>query len=158
QACLRTGIKLLRLQRRRAAWSRIAWSLSLALLAVTVVWARHELRVLRARHTIVAAPPPIAAPPPAPEPTPFGPNAPPTDAEWQAEFEHATWVYPLPGPARRHPAACRELFGEAARNGHAKCRAAGHCGVDLGGELWGEHVYAAHDGVVEHVGRNEDAA
>jgi len=26
--------------------------------------------------------------------------------------------------------------------------------VDLGGELWGEHVYAAHDGVVERVQEN----
>ena len=33
----------------------------------------------------------------------------------------------------------------------ARCRTTGRCGVDLGGELWGEHVYAAHDGVVDRV-------
>ena len=39
-----------------------------------------------------------------------------------------------------------------------RCRTAGRCGVDLGGELWGEHVYAAHDGVIDRVQRsNEDA-
>jgi murein DD-endopeptidase MepM/ murein hydrolase activator NlpD len=29
--------------------------------------------------------------------------------------------------------------------------------VDLGGELWGEHVYAAHDGVIDRLQRAEDA-
>jgi hypothetical protein len=34
----------------------------------------------------------------------------------------------------------------------------GHCGVDIGGEVWGEPVLAAHDGVVDRVvrGPNED--
>ena len=30
---------------------------------------------------------------------------------------------------------------------------AGACGVDLGGELWGEHVYAVQDGVVDRAHR-----
>lgn len=29
----------------------------------------------------------------------------------------------------------------------------GHCGVDLGGELFGEHVHAVHDGIVDYVQR-----
>jgi murein DD-endopeptidase MepM/ murein hydrolase activator NlpD len=29
----------------------------------------------------------------------------------------------------------------------------GHCGVDIGGEIWGEPVLAAHDGVVDRVQR-----
>ena len=33
-----------------------------------------------------------------------------------------------------------------------ECRG-GHCGVDLGGEVWGEPVHAAHDGVVDRVQR-----
>jgi murein DD-endopeptidase MepM/ murein hydrolase activator NlpD len=33
----------------------------------------------------------------------------------------------------------------------------GHCGVDLGGEIWGEHVRAVHDGVVEYVQRGANA-
>jgi len=44
----------------------------------------------------------------------------------------------LLGPAHEHPAACRP---------------SGHCGVDLGGDLWGEYVYAVADGVVDHVQR-----
>ena len=30
----------------------------------------------------------------------------------------------------------------------------GHCGVDLGGEVWGEPVHAVHDGVVDRVQLN----
>jgi len=158
QACLRTGVKLWRLGRRKALVRRSAWLLSLSLLVVTILWARHEIRQLRARHTVAAAPAPAVAPPPPPEPTPFGPHWPPTDEEWQTEFAHASWVDPLPGPARRHPSSCREIFGEAARTANARCRTAGRCGVDLGGELWGEHVYAAHDGVVDKVARSADDA
>jgi murein DD-endopeptidase MepM/ murein hydrolase activator NlpD len=34
----------------------------------------------------------------------------------------------------------------------------GHCGVDIGGEVWGEPVHAAHDGVIDRVqrGPNEE--
>ena len=39
----------------------------------------------------------------------------------------------------------------------AECRS-GHCGVDIGGEQWGEPVMAAHDGVIDRVvrGPNEE--
>ena len=53
--------------------------------------------------------------------------------------------------------ACRardsRVFG-AVRPGErpAECRN-GHCGVDLGGEIWGEQVHAVHDGVVDCVQR-----
>jgi len=45
------------------------------------------------------------------------------------------------------------VFG-AVRPGNRpiECRN-GHCGVDLGGEIWGEHIRAAHDGVVDFVQR-----
>jgi murein DD-endopeptidase MepM/ murein hydrolase activator NlpD len=49
------------------------------------------------------------------------------------------------------------VFG-AVRPGNraVECRN-GHCGVDLGGEIWGEHVRAVHDGLVEYVQRGQNA-
>jgi murein DD-endopeptidase MepM/ murein hydrolase activator NlpD len=51
------------------------------------------------------------------------------------------------------PRADSRVFG-ALRPGSRpiECRN-GHCGVDLGGEIWGEHVHAVHDGVVDFVQR-----
>jgi murein DD-endopeptidase MepM/ murein hydrolase activator NlpD len=79
---------------------------------------------------------------------------PPTDATLLAALGHDAWVHPLAGPVRRMPRADSRVFG-AVRPGDrpAECRN-GHCGVDLGGEIWGEHVHAVHDGVVDFVQRN----
>ena len=82
------------------------------------------------------------------------------------------------GPSgRRRRRACSRRWGATPgsirwRGRSAACRAAtracsapcgraiapiecrnGHCGVDLGGEIWGEHVHAVHDGVVDYVQR-----
>jgi murein DD-endopeptidase MepM/ murein hydrolase activator NlpD len=57
----------------------------------------------------------------------------------------------LPGPERRPAAADARIFGAEPHDRPALCRSDGQCSVDLGGELWGEHVYAALDGVVERV-------
>jgi hypothetical protein len=64
------------------------------------------------------------------------------------------WVHPLAGPVRRMPRSDSRVFG-AVRPGNRPidCRN-GHCGVDLGGEIWGEHIRAVHDGVVDFVQRN----
>jgi hypothetical protein len=52
------------------------------------------------------------------------------------------------------PRADARVFGaERPGNRPWECRN-GHCGVDLGGEIWGEHVRAAHDGVVDFVQRS----
>ena len=66
------------------------------------------------------------------------------------------WVHPLAGPKRRMPIRVSRIFG-AERDGDRprECRA-GHCGVDLGGERWGEAVLAAHDGVVDRVQRGKN--
>ena len=165
QACLRAGVRSLRRARRTARLRAAAALVAIALVAVGVGYVRQLVRHMRTRPAapIAAAPPP--APPAPPEPTPFGPHWPPGDDEWQAEFTRATWIYPLPGPARRRPASSTSLFVDAANVANvanvatrARCRTSGRCGVDLGGELWGEQVYAAHDGVIDRVQRsNEDA-
>ena len=82
----------------------------------------------------------------------FGPAWPPTDDDWMYTFTRASWVYPLPGPVQRMPRVDARVFGpEPPRP--AVCRKPGACGVDLGGDLWGEHVYAVQDGVVDRVHR-----
>ena len=84
----------------------------------------------------------------------FGPAWPPTDDDWTYAFARASWVYPLPGPVKRAPTVDARVFGpEPPRDRPASCRKPGACGVDLGGELWGEHVYAVQDGVVDRVHR-----
>jgi hypothetical protein len=100
---------------------------------------------------------PAAAIIPPDEPT-FGPAWPPTEQDWLAEIASDAWLHPLDGPTRRMPIRDGRVFG-AERPGDrpGECRG-GHCGVDLGGETWGEPIHAAHDGVVDRVqrGPNEE--
>jgi hypothetical protein len=107
------------------------------------------------------APLPLAISPAAaavPEPPRLGPAWPPTEQEWRSEIAHDAWIHPLDGPTRRMPVRDGRVFG-AERPGDrpGECRG-GHCGVDLGGETWGEPIHAAHDGIVDRVqrGPNED--
>jgi len=79
----------------------------------------------------------------------FGPAWPPTDADWAFAFDRAAWTYPLPGPVRRPPVANDRLFVTDAKPRPAACRAPNVCGVSLGGQLWGEHVFAVLEGVVD---------
>jgi hypothetical protein len=159
QACLRVGMNVLRIARRKALLRRWAVLLLFALGAAGVGYVRlrwmQEGRDLRA-----AAPAPPPSVPSAPlEETPFGPHWPPTDEEWQADLARATWVHPLPGPTRRRATACARLVAADPTTGpRARCRSTGHCGVDLGGELWGEHVYAARDGVIDRLQRSSEDA
>jgi hypothetical protein len=64
--------------------------------------------------------------------------------------ERDLWMHPLAGPVRRMPIRNTRRFG-APRDGLRPdaCRS-GHCGIDIG-EVKGEVVFAAHDGVVERV-------
>jgi murein DD-endopeptidase MepM/ murein hydrolase activator NlpD len=73
---------------------------------------------------------------------------------WTVELASDVWLHPLAGPHRRMPSRDSRVFG-ASRPGArpVECRN-GHCGVDLGGEAWGEPVLAVHDGIVDHVERN----
>jgi murein DD-endopeptidase MepM/ murein hydrolase activator NlpD len=83
----------------------------------------------------------------------FGPDWPPTETSLLAALGRDAWIHPLAGPLRRMPRSDSRVFG-AVRPGEraVECRN-GHCGVDLGGEIWGEHVRAVHDGVVDWVQR-----
>ena len=102
-----------------------------------------------------AAPP--AAGTPGPEMLPdgwYGPAWPPTEQSVLAALGRDAWVHPLAGPVRRMPRSDSRVFGAVRPGNRAiECRN-GHCGVDLGGEIWGEHVRAVHDGVVDYVQRN----
>jgi murein DD-endopeptidase MepM/ murein hydrolase activator NlpD len=158
QPCLRIGVRLAQTAQRKARRRRYALLLSMMLAGAGAGYLRHVLRRLQPPRPAVSAPAPVAPQPP-PEPITFGPHWPPTDEDWLEQFAKAAWVYPLPGPSRHRAVSSRELLlPEPAGSKSARCRTAGGCGVDLGGELWGEHVYAAHDGVVDRLQRaSEDA-
>jgi murein DD-endopeptidase MepM/ murein hydrolase activator NlpD len=109
------------------------------------------------RRLAAPAPAPAAPPPPRAPPLPpgwYGPAWPPTETDFLASLGQDAWIHPLSGPVRRMPRADSRVFG-ASRPGErpAECRN-GHCGVDLGGEIWGEQVHAVHDGVVDFVQRS----
>jgi hypothetical protein len=154
EACLREHVRA-----RRFAWRRLWQRALVATLVPAVLFTTGAVIVRRHR---AQRPQSISfgwmnAEPMAGEkaaPIVFGPPWPPTDAQWMAVFERASWTFPLPGPARRALAADAQVFQVAApepREPPSRCREPEHCGVDLGGELWGEHVYAVLDGVVERV-------
>lgn len=106
------------------------------------------------------APPRTAAIVSVPLPAPEAPveAAPTADTEWVKEILRDVWLHPLAGPMRRMPSLDGAVFG-AERPGERppECKN-GHCGVDIGGDVWGEPVLAVHDGVVDRVqrGPNED--
>jgi murein DD-endopeptidase MepM/ murein hydrolase activator NlpD len=88
----------------------------------------------------------------------YGPEWPPTEASLLDELGRDAWLHPLAGPIRRMPARDSRVFGaERAGDRPIECRK-GHCGVDLGGEIWGEQVRCAHDGVVDRVQRGANDA
>jgi hypothetical protein len=72
----------------------------------------------------------------------FGPHWPPSSADWWNDLAQDAWIHPLPGPVRRMPKSDQRIFG-AERPGDrpGECRN-GHCGVDIGGEIWGELLAA----------------
>jgi hypothetical protein len=157
QACLRVSLNVLRTAQRKARRQGFAFLLATAVAVAGVLYVRHHFHRPR-RATPAPTQPVVAERPttPAEEPR-FGPSWPPTDEEWMEQFAHATWVYPLPGPTRRRPASCAQLFVTVppGKPG-ARCRTPRRCGADLGGDLWAEHVVAAHDGVIDRIVRGAD--
>ncbi len=175
RACL---LETLRRQRRAQAARRNRWLLRAAAagavaVAVPALW--HRVRVPHAQTIAFEAPQVRPMPRAVPPPIFYGPAWPPTDQDWMTAFASTSWVYPLPGPAREAPAADDRILtsrsgpsasrddtaspgptsSARAAGGHpgAVCHTPGRCAVDLTGRLWGEHVYAVHDGVVDHLQR-----
>lgn len=150
-SCLRAD-----LDGRRRARNRLQARVALALLlptalvvAAKVTWQRHRAppRVSISLAWGEGLPAWSEAPPP----VVYGPSWPPTDEQWTAVFAAAGWAYPLPGPSRRALTVDDRIFGPERAASTSRCREEGRCGLDLGGELWGEHVHAALDGIVERV-------
>lgn len=149
-SCLADSMEQQRRARKTSLRRRGLAALALALLTAGAVVVRRHIAPPPEWISGGPAEPLPAQPPPAP--IPFGPAWPPTDDEWKALFATAHWIYPLPGPVRRAFTPDGKIFGPAATASRgALCHTEDHCGVDLGGELWGEHIYAAHDGIVERV-------
>jgi murein DD-endopeptidase MepM/ murein hydrolase activator NlpD len=152
EICLEAGMRELG-RWRWTARRRHARRLTIAVALVGGCLTPHQGAV-HSRPARVARPAPLqpSEPPPLPAGW-FGPEWPPTDDGILAALGRDAWIHPLAGPVRRMPQRDSRVFG-AARPGNraVECRN-GHCGVDLGGEIWGEHVHVVHDGVVEWVQR-----
>jgi hypothetical protein len=159
EECLQATIRARRIARAafKTRWLLRAWLLILVVAGGSALW--HRFRMPQPESISVPFDAPLVkargkawfGPPP------FGPPWPPTDDDWLRGFERSSWIYPLPGPTRRAPTASDRIYGPAAPgNKPAYCRDNGRCSVDVGGELWGEHVYAVQDGVVERVHRAGD--
>jgi len=148
EACVRATVRA----RRSALWrSRLRLTAGAVLVAVVAggVWSIKRHRAPPAR-SIALSWAETEWPKPAPLlPGYYGPAWPPTDEDWAFAFNRAAWTYPLPGPVRRPPVADEHLFATDAKPHPAACRTPGVCGVDLGGQLWGEHVFAVLEGVVD---------
>jgi len=134
-----------RVRRRNIKWLLVATSLVAACITP------HD-GPLSLRRAAMATKPPAPSPN-GPLPGAFGPEWPPSEASLLEDLGRDAWLHPLAGPFRRMPVRDTRVFG-AERPGDRpiECRK-GHCGVDLGGEIWGEQVRAAHDGVVDRVQR-----
>lgn len=159
EACLRASMN--RGRKTDAASLRLWAALGLVVMLVpamsNLLWRRFHAPL----PLVIASGSPDPLPPaPPPGPVYYGPNWPPTDEEFAQEFAQAAWVYPLPGPVRRVTAIDGHIFGPEPKDHPPRCRMPHRCGVDVGGDIWGEHVYAAHDGVVEKVagGSGDDRA
>jgi murein DD-endopeptidase MepM/ murein hydrolase activator NlpD len=135
----------------RRRWLHVSGIIfGLATLALFMGGREERLIVPQEQGVAAVQAPAQPAEPPAPL---FGPAWPPTEEDWLADLAQDAWIHPLGGPERRMPKHHSRVFG-AERPGDrpAECMS-GHCGVDLGGEVWGEHILAVHDGVVDRVNR-----
>jgi murein DD-endopeptidase MepM/ murein hydrolase activator NlpD len=151
--CYLTSVQADRRARAAAVRRAVVKVLARALL-VGACLIPHERPPALPRYAMVTS---VAASPASVETLPpgaYGPAWPPTEESLQALLGRDAWTHPLAGPFRRMPLTGSRVFG-ADRPGDRpiECKN-GHCGVDLGGEIWGEHVHAAHDGVIDRVQRD----
>jgi murein DD-endopeptidase MepM/ murein hydrolase activator NlpD len=141
---------------RWAARRRYIRRLTVAVILVGGWLTPHEGPASRAERQHRRRPPARVTQPAGPELLPpgwFGPAWPPTDASLLEALGRDAWVHPLAGPIRRMPRLDSRVFGaDRPGNRPGECRN-GHCGVDLGGEIYGEQVHAVHEGMVDVVQR-----
>jgi len=153
EVCLEETVeKQLRARTIRRRWAAAGACVVALLLAGTWMLKRH--RAPQPHAISYAWPETVSKEQPAPSGVGlYGPAWPPTDDDWTFAFGRVSWTYPLPGPERRPPVRDDRRFTPG-----GICRTSGACGVRLGGQLWGEHVYAVLDGVVDRVqgGGNDD--
>lgn len=160
EPCFRAALREQR-AKRWASRRRLARRLVIGISFVAVCLAPHQgprwIHRAKAVPTVEVLPPDADLGPPMLPAGWFGPTWPPTEGSVLAALGQDAWVHPLAGPIRRMPRTDARVFG-ALRPGNraVECRN-GHCGVDLGGEIWGEHVRAVHDGVVEYVQRGPNS-
>lgn len=151
ESCVRRTIRKHRLVRAKARRRMMLGTLAVAAVSAGTftVWQRHRAP----QPEWISSGAPEAIPELTPDGPPvFGPAWPPTNGDWEYAFDRASWIFPLPGPVRRASTADGRIFGPPPpAHTRAYCRKEGRCAADLGGELWGEHVYAALDGVVDRV-------
>ena len=159
EACLRTALT----EQHKRRWRVRRRGLKIAVVGLAVAGAclvPHEVQVSRRASAVRAAATAAPAAPPTVPVVPegwFGPEWPPTEMSVLATLGRDAWLHPLAGPVRRMPLRDSRVFGAIRPGNRAiECRN-GHCGVDLGGEIWGEHVRAVHDGVVDFVQRGANA-
>jgi murein DD-endopeptidase MepM/ murein hydrolase activator NlpD len=135
--------------KRRRVWWGVAASFVVAG-GTAAYFVQHELGVTE----LTPPAPTVAATHSVADPEPNAVNDPQKEADTAlvAELMQDAWVHPLAGPTRRMPRAHTGAFG-AERPGERppEC-VSGHCGVDVG-HVWGERIYAVHDGVVDFVNR-----
>jgi murein DD-endopeptidase MepM/ murein hydrolase activator NlpD len=152
EECLRGKLRsdaIIRAAKRRRNLKWLAVVTAFVAACVTPHEGPRSLRRLVAVRTSAIAPADVT-----PLPGAFGPEWPPSEASLLAELGRDAWMHPLTGPFRRMPVRDSRVFGaERAGDRPIECRK-GHCGVDLGGEIWGEQVHATHDGVVDRVQRD----
>jgi len=156
EVCLRAAQSAQRKQRWKAR-RRVMKVLTIGLAVAGACLVPHQ----GPRPSVVGTPAPAmpaaGAATKAPPPGWFGPEWPPSDTDVLAALGRDAWIHPLAGPVRRMPRNDTRVFGAVRPGDRAwECRN-GHCGVDLGGEIWGEYVRAVHDGVVDYVQRGANA-
>ncbi|MGZ3428738.1 MAG: M23 family metallopeptidase [Polyangia bacterium] len=151
EECLRAKLRADAAIRAKARRRNFKWFVIATSLVAACITPHDGPPSLRKARAILAHP--SAPADTAPLPGAFGPEWPPSEASLIADLGRDAWLHPLAGPFRRMPARDSRVFG-AERPGERpiECRK-GHCGVDLGGEIWGEQVHAAHDGIVDRVQR-----
>jgi murein DD-endopeptidase MepM/ murein hydrolase activator NlpD len=153
EACFGAAVRE-RSKRRWAVRRRNAKRVAIALALVGTCLTPHEgpFRPARSKRAASVSSARVPGPPPLPAGW-FGPDWPPTEMSVLATLGRDAWIHPLAGPVRRMPLRDTRVFGAVRPGDRAvECRN-GHCGVDLGGEIWGEHVHAVHDGQVDYVQR-----